>query len=333
MEESQPPQPHRFASEEMLKCEACQRANAPTRSSCLYCGAALPQTEASAALQRPALRPLEKWERGYNTVVAPRQSELIGEDALTELASLLRLDRAELRRILSSEEVLPVCRAATAEEASLVERKLKALGLRRVWTVADEDLRTEELTPKRVRAIELTEEALVLHPTGGGAPGSLKWDEVLLFIVGRLMVRRVSIEERRGSRRREEQEILSASETHEDEAVLDIYSAETGWRIAAAHFDFSCLGERKGLVAARNFPALVHELRKLAPRAGYDDSYRSVRGALSLVWKPEQSVEARGLKRERPGKYSTETMTTSGNEAQLTRYSLLRLYLRLHDIA
>ncbi len=331
MEESQPPR--RFTSEEMLKCAACLRATAPTRSSCLYCGAALPQTEASSALQRPALRPLEKWERGYNTVVAPHQSELIGADALGELSSVLRLDAADLRRILSSEEVLPVCRAATFEEASLVERRLKALGLQRAWAIADEDLRPEVLTPKRVRAIELTEEALVLHPTGGAAPGSLKWDEVLLFVLGRLTVRRVSLEERRGSRRREEQEILSASETHEDEAVLDIFSAEAGWRVAAAHFDFSCLGQRKSLIAARNFPALVQELHKLAPGAGYDDSYRSVRGALSLVWKPEQSVEARGMKRERPGKYSTETMTTSGNEAQFTRYSLLRLYLRLHDIA
>jgi hypothetical protein len=68
-------------------------------------------------------------------------------------------------------------------------------------------------------------------------------------------------------------------------------------------------------------------MRARATAATYDDSFARVRHALAFIWKPEQHVESRGLKRERPGKYSTETLTTSDNEAQFTRYALLRHYL------
>src|SRR5438105_2996223 len=36
--------PQSFALAEMVTCDACLRANPPTRSNCLYCGAILPGT-------------------------------------------------------------------------------------------------------------------------------------------------------------------------------------------------------------------------------------------------------------------------------------------------
>jgi hypothetical protein len=243
------------------------------------------------------------------------------------MAGLLRLDASDLKRILETEETLPLSRVATFDEASLIERSLRALGLRTL-TVSDEDLREGILTPKRVRAAELMEEKLVLHPTGGGEPGSVSWSDVLLLVAGRLVNRKVASEERQGRRKGgSEHELANASETYADEAVMDLYSAFGGWRIAANHFDFSCVGQSKSLMAAENFRALASMLRARAPQAIYDDAFARVRHALSLVWKPEQSVEARGLKRARPGKYSMETLTTSDNEAQFTRYALLRHYL------
>jgi hypothetical protein len=270
---------------------------------------------------------LEKWERGYNTILAPHQAVRFNEESLIEIAGMLRLDAADLKRILETDEALPLCRAATFDEASLVEQRLGAHGLR-VLTVSDEDLREEALTPRRVRAAVLTEETLVLHPTGGGEPHALNWSDVLLLLAGRLMVRKVASEERQGRKKGgSENEIINASETYADEALLDIYSPDAGWRIAANHFDFSCLGQQKGLMAAENFRTLVSLMRARATVATYDDSFTRVRHALAFVWKPEQNVEARSLKRERPGKYSTEILTTSDNEAQFTRYALLRHYL------
>jgi hypothetical protein len=320
--------PRAFSTSEMLKCAACLRANPPTRTSCLYCGGALPVSTASANLQRPTLRPLEKWERGYNTILAPHQAEgRFNGESLKEMAGLLRLDSSDLERILETGEALPLCRAATFDEASLIEQRLCALGLRAL-TVSDEDLREEALTPKRIRAAELTQETLVLHPTGGGEAHSLSWSEVRLLLAGRLLIRKVASEERQGRGKSGcEHEIINASETYADEALLDIYSAHGGWRIAANHFDFSCVGQQKSLIAAENFRTLASILRARAPLATYDDSFIRVRRALAFVWKPEQNVEARGLKRERPGKYSTEILTTSDNETQFTRYALLRHYL------
>jgi hypothetical protein len=56
-----------------------------------------------------------------------------------------------------------------------------------------------------------------------------------------------------------------------------------------------------------------------------------VRHALGAVWTLEQRTEAQGWRRERPGRYSTEAVTTSDNESQFTRYSRLRYYLKQRD--
>src|SRR5947209_2187413 len=58
-----------FAPDQMVTCEECLRANPPTRATCLYCAAPLPRTQENAALLRPTLRRLEKWERGFNVIL------------------------------------------------------------------------------------------------------------------------------------------------------------------------------------------------------------------------------------------------------------------------
>jgi hypothetical protein len=143
-------------------------------------------------------------------------------------------------------------------------------------------------------------------------------------------MRKVEVEERKG--RRAESEIVDAREMSADEAVLDIYTYrdDGGWRVTASNFDFSCLGAQKGLIAGQNFSTLVRILRERAGRSFYDDSYHSVRHALGVVWPLEQQTEARGWRRERPGRVNTEAVTRSDNEMQFTRYSRLRHYLSLH---
>jgi hypothetical protein len=319
-----------FAPDQMVTCAACLRANAPTRTSCLYCAAALPVTEATALLRRPTLRRLEKWEQGFNCILMPEKTPALGDDALREMAELLRLSANDLKRIMEAGTPLPLARAATRDEAALVESKLAARGIR-VLVVSDQDLSPEDSPPKRIRALEFTEDSIIAHPAGGGHALRAPWADILLFVTGRHLIRRVEIEERRG--RRAENEIAHTRELSSDESLLDVYTGgvEGGWRIASDNFDFSCLGDRKGLLVAENFLSLGETLRGRASQADYDDSYNLVRHALNPAWPLEQHTESRGLRRERPGKYNVESATTSDNETQFTRYSRLHHYLKLRE--
>lgn len=320
-------EPRGFSRDQMVKCEACQRANPPTRTSCLYCAAQLPATEAGESLQRPTLRRLEKWEQGFNVVLLPTDAALPPSEALGKAAELLHLRAEDLARIVEAREHLPVARAATPDEAALVERKLGGLGFKSL-VIPDAELGTEAAPFRRVRAFDFNEDALDIYPAGGGEHVSVLWADVSLLLTGRLIVREVSVEERKGHRA--EKEIVDARELSADEAVLDVYTIldDDCWRVSASGFDFSCLGVRKGLVASQNLATLVGTLRERAGGAVYDDSYMRVRGALAHAWPFEQQTEARGWRRNAPGRVTTEAVARSDNESQFTRYSRLRHYLR-----
>ena len=324
-------EPQGFAPEQMVRCDNCLRANPPTRTSCLYCAAPLPATEANAALQKPTLRKLEKWEQGFNVILVPGNAQDRTVETLQGMAQLLRLSVEDVKRLVEAGQPLPVARASTLDEARLIERKLDEMSVR-AFAVADLDLGLEESATKRARALELTEDALIISPAGGGDASRVSWNEIVLLVAGRFFMREIEVEERRG--RKAEQEIVDARELSADEAVLDIYTAQgnDAWRIRACNFDFSCLGSRKNLVAAQNFSTLIELLRGRATEALYDDSYNRARHALAAAWPLEQQTESRGWNRKRPGQVSTESVTKSDNELQFTRYSRLRRFLLLHPL-
>ncbi|HEV2912426.1 MAG TPA: hypothetical protein VGX92_03830 [Pyrinomonadaceae bacterium] len=323
------PEPRAFSPEQMVRCEVCLRANPPTRTGCLYCAAQLPVTEASAHfLRQPTLRKPGIRESGFNLILSPDGShEGLTEDSLAKMAELLRLEIEELLRILESGEPLPLTRAATHDEASVLESRLRALGAN-VFTVADQDLALDECEPKRLRSIVLGDDALVAHPFGSEEGWETAWTEISLLVAGRLFARRVEVEERRGHGA--ENEIVEARELSADEAVMDVYvtGRDGNARILAHRFDFSCLGQQMSLLAAENFSKLALLLRERAARAQYDDSYNRLRHALNAAWPLEEQTGSGGLRRARPGRLNTETVTTSDNERQFTRYSRLRHYLK-----
>jgi len=322
-----PSEPQGFRPEEMVRCEECLRANPPTRVSCLYCAAPLPFTEETANLQKPSLRPLEKWEQGYNCILLPMSPHSLTDESLVEAGNLLKLSSDHLKRITAAEMFLPVARAANFDESSLVCHRLKALGIRTL-VVSDQDLGMEQSPPMRMRAAEIDETGIAAYQVGADEGVSIPWTDFALFAVGRLVVKNVEMQERKAGRA--ESKILDVSEFFTDEAVVDIYCKEQdgNYRIFANRFDFSCLGNRKGLLAGENFLVLLELLREHAPQAVYDDSYNSLRKALEPVWPSEQQTESRGLRRGRPGKYSVETVIAISNDAQFSRYSRLRRYLQ-----
>jgi hypothetical protein len=313
-----------FRRDEMAACEHCARMNPPTRMKCLYCGAPLPAAEGGADLRRPALKQLEEWEKGFNVVLAPREFDdmHLRGDALAEAASLLRLKPEQLGEMIATRAVLPLARTGLREEVELLERRLGALGLR-VEVVSDEELAIESEPPRRVRKIEFDEEKLIGWSSAEGEPSRHAWDELSLIVAGRVFKKRIEVEER--VKRGVGGEVIESRELSDDEGVVDLYfvGVRANRRINAAGFDYSCLGAQKGLLAPENFARFVEVLRVRAPRTKFDDSYKGVRQWLQFAWSPTAHTESGGVRRERPGRYSTGAVTLVTNESQFTRYGRL----------
>jgi hypothetical protein len=323
----QPMERRGFSFGEMVRCDECLRANPPTRVNCLYCGRTLTLSAAAGPLARPSVRPLEKWEQGYNNILLGLPARLDNE-VMVQLAGLLRLEADDTRRILSVSKPMPIARTGSRDEAALVERMLKDLGLATI-IVSDIDLKLDS-SPTRLRALKLDETGLTGYQLAGSEATHRAWSEVARVITGRLIVKQVESKERKS--KRGENEILEASETASDEAVVDIYTGpdDLGWRITANGFDFSCLGNVKSLLASDNFSKLVQAICERAPRAEYDNSYDEVRRALTPVWALEQETQSRGMRRDWKGKYHGGQVMTTSNESQFTRYSRLCHYLKAH---
>lgn len=290
----------------------------------MYCGDILPRNEANVALQQPTLRRLEKWERGYNNILLPHGAN-IRDAALDEAASLLRLTRENLASIMAAGVPLPLARAASHDEALLVEQRLQQLG------IASRIVPDAESDPQgfvRVRSLDLGENGLLAYQTREMPPIELRWAELVLVVVGRLSLKRVEFKEQL---KRAENSLVDANEFVTDELVVDLYfnSDEMPLRISANNFDFSCLGASKALVAADNISKLVQFIRERAPQAAYDDSFNSMRKHLELVWPSEQQHESSGWRRERPGKVSLGSATEVSNQKQFLSYSRLRRCLQV----
>jgi hypothetical protein len=314
-----------FSPDQMVRCEECLRANPPTRVNCLYCATVLPTNETTVHLQKPALRPLETWEQGYNNILWPSPANL-GEPGLTEAATLLRLTSTELARILEFRMPLPVARAATPDEALLVQRRLEPLGIV-TRIVADAELGVEETGTTKVRAIEIDETGIRAFQTPETPAIHIHWSDFDLMVSGRLITWRVEVKEQKGAR--PDNSIVDSSQFFTDELVFELYSQRlsASYRFSANSFDFSCLGNTKSLLAAENLATLLKRFCEHAPQAELDDSYNLVRKALETVWPSQQQNESSGWRRERPGKYIVGSATETSNERQFMRYSRLRQYL------
>jgi len=319
------PAPEPFALEQMVRCDECLRANPPTRVNCIYCGGLLPLTETTVNLQKPALRPLEKWEQGYNNILLPPTANLTDENR-AEAADLLRLGAADLDRILSSKIPLPLARAATIDEATLVQRRLSNLGIKSDIMPDPESAAAAAI---KVRALEIDDDGINAYQTPETPGLKILWVDVLLLVVGRVIVKRVELKEQKSGR--SQNRILESSEFATDETVVDVYTTKqtTPYRIKANSFDFTCLGTRKGLLASENISTLLRLLCDHAPQAGYDDSFNSVRKSLEAVWPSEQQSESSGWRRERPGKYTVGSVAELSNETQFQRYSRLRYHFQM----
>jgi hypothetical protein len=158
----------------------------------------------------------------------------------------------------------------------------------------------------------------------------MSWDDFVLIVSGRITRKRVELQEERKGK---ENRVLAADQFFADESVIDLFAKQgtAPYRIASGSFDFSCLAERKRLVAAENMSILIEVFRERVPGIVFDQTYNAVRKTLEPVWRSEQQNESTGLRRSRPGKVSLGSATETSNESQFSRYSRLRFYLRTHQ--
>jgi hypothetical protein len=314
---------------EMIACEACLRANPPTRATCIYCAAGLRVTGKNPLAESTPSPPAAEADSAYQIVLAPAQARYISESALAAAASLLDLQVAELNAVLDARQPLPLARAATLAQATMLGGELRAMGIENIM-VADGELNLGN-PAKRVRSLEFSANSMTGIAMPGGAKVSARWSDLILVVTGRLLVNRVEVEERR---HRGRNQLLDSRELSTDESVLDLHlrSDEAGWRILASNFDFSCLGSVKAVTAFANFMVLINLLRERATNSHFDDSYGRLRPALAAVWPVEPQTSKGELRCRGGGRFDVATVTTNDNEGQFTLYSRLCRQLRLREL-
>ena len=324
-----PEEPQGFAPDQMITCDECLRANPPTRMSCLYCSAALALTESSSKLRRPSLRQPEKHEPGFNCIFIPQNRQAFSQLSLEEASRLLKLSNESLECIIDKNVPMPLARTASREESQLVVERLKELGVDSL-TLTDQELGLEQKFLIRPRSLQIEEGSFSLNYSGGTNIVSIDWTDLCLIVSGRLVLKSVEVKESKS--RGSENELLETSQFSSDEAVFDLYSFSQPhtWRVGANSFDFSCLQDRKTLIAGDNLNRLRELLISKANNIKVDDSFNSLSVVLQPVWPAEQATHSTGWRRERPGKFSIGATTLNSNETQFTRYSRLRRYFLLH---
>jgi hypothetical protein len=321
-----------FTASELVPCPSCSRANPPTRANCLYCGAALgisvealpsalsdPPAQAGGSDFATGTAPEKATEALMHVVAVPGKAN--GIEVGAETAQVLKLAPLELNSLLSA-RVAPLYATTATQEAQAISDKLRSVGVEPA-TISDAQLNLAE-PPRQIAALAMNNDALTASVRRAGERISVPWNEVVLIVLGRLYFTTTEVEQKRDKSK----QVLDERQLTSDEAVLDIYSRadETGWRIRAGSFDFSCLGAEKKPVAFENFRTLVDLLRQEAPHAVCDDSYVRIRVALNKVWPLE--ARAGGSERRRTlTRDINATATITDNELQFTRYSRLLRFL------
>jgi hypothetical protein len=325
--------PQSFAPAEMITCDECLRANPPTRTNCLYCGAILPATG-----KEPNNQPLTasiaetvesaSVESGFYIVLAPGQGEPLSESSLTEAAVILDLKPAEVQLAVGSARQVPLARAATIEQATMMADRLAPLGIG--VDIFREDALDLGSPITRIRALEFTDEGLSAVPLRGERI-SMKWEDLILVVTGRRLIKQVVVEERR---RRSSAKPLDSRELFSDELLMDLYtcSPDVHLRIYSNGFDFSCLGADKSITAAENSTKLLDLLGRRALNVEVDDTYRSLQAVLGSIWPLEPQTNKGAWRRSGVGKVDVSTVTTLDNENQFNGYSRLRQYVRRREL-
>lgn len=310
-----------FKPGEMLPCPACKRMNPPNRFKCLYCANELEIQPENAGLVKPNLRKLEGWERGFNIIL--REPLAASQFPLANAASFLSMDPDDLTVIIDAALPLPLIRVESQVEADVLVAGLDRQGVK-CSTLADAQIADDKL-PRRLSNIELRESGIAVTDFNTRAVTEI--NDLALLIPGILTTNKVDSIEKKG--RKGKTKVLDESTTSSDESILDLYSKSDpmGFRVHLTGFDYSCLGDDKGLISVENMRRLVTVLKEHVPSARLIADYKKVRQALGQVWEIESRKDPQGLKRSGFGKREFGTVASTSNLRQFTKYSRLQWHL------
>ncbi|MEZ5344513.1 MAG: hypothetical protein R2681_03060 [Pyrinomonadaceae bacterium] len=314
-----------YKPEEMIPCANCSRKNPPNRLDCMYCGIDLDITEEQSRSLKPLLRKTESWKNAANIILTGKSPEL-SDDGLRTASKMLRIEPADLKKIVSENIPLPLARSEQESEIAIVVERLTETGLE--TRLLYDNVFEPEIPAIRLRTFEIDGDVLNITLFSDGTIKRIERSGISHIVVGALFQHRVESTERH-KRKKDQNDILETAETSEDEIILDIFTSEnsSGFRIAAKSFDFSFLGDEKKMVVNQNMKTVIEKLRSFAPDSRFDDNYSRLRPLLSLVWEVQEHTDSKGLKRRGFGGYNREMVTTSNNNGQFTKYSRLQRHL------
>jgi hypothetical protein len=320
---SEAAKPRAFAASELVPCAQCSRSNPPTRANCLYCGAPLALTEpkpfetAAAPVNETASDSL------FHVVGLPR-ADNADDAALAEVAERVNLTLSDAGTLTNQAFGAPLLTAKSKSLAELVSEQLRRLGVATAL-ISDDEI-SVTTPPREISGLQFNDESLTAIVRRSGERLSQSWVDVSLVVVGRLYFATTETELKSNRRK----DLIDERELTSDEAVLDLYTRndKAGWRIRAASFDFSCLGDEKKLTVFENFDVLIRRLRERGNNAVFDDSYMRIRSVLNKVWPIELRSGANEKRRTAFSGGIDSSSMVSDNESQFTRYSRLLRHLQ-----
>lgn len=312
-----------FASDQMIACGRCGKANPPNRLNCFYCGDALALAKESADGVRLTSRELEAWENGFNVVLLPGVEDL-GENDVKALAAGISIDSDLLQAAIDSTTPTPIARLESETQAAVLRNRLENKGLK-CAIVADEKLEAANL-PVRLRAVNFAADQVILYPFNVAKPLSIPAESVDLIVLGIIFENKTQATIKR---KKKEIKMIDETEQTSDLAVMDFYSSTigNGFRIPAHGFDFSGLASEKGLFASENMPRLVELLRLGSPDVRFVNDYVSKRHDLDNIWPLETRNESKGIHSTGFGRYGFSKGASTNNTMQFTKYSRLQAVL------
>jgi hypothetical protein len=320
--------PRSFTPAEMITCDSCLRANPPTRQTCLYCGDSLVTTEPIKApqVENHASPAAVAVATCFYVVLPVDPNGSLDESVLAQVASRSEIKPPDLMSALRAGGALPLAQTNTSKQAEDLIDEFRTLGIQTAL-IRDEELNANSIN-KKVRGLEFSDEGLTGLAGASGERLFERWGDLTLIVSGRLQMNNVEDVVRR---KRGGQKPVDHRELTNAESIFDLYSRSgtEGWRIAADNFDFSCLGERKGITAFENFRALIKLLSERAANVEVDESYLAARPVLARVWPLGASTRTGGWRRSGAGKFDISTVTSTDNETQFSNYSRMLHCLRI----
>jgi hypothetical protein len=257
----------------------------------------------------------ELWEPGVNVIVT---GGLLDADRETVLRTL-SIDAEILEKAIGCEPPFPLVRT-NEEDAEAVMKRLQNAGLV-AMLCADRSLNSAH-PPTRLRGIVFDGGSVELLLFNSDVVERFASDAISLVVSGSIFET-----ESESTLKRKRKETMRVGEhiSSSDHAVIDIYAKGEagGFRILPHGFDFSCLGDRKSLLAVENVRTLKNMLRENFSNAVFDESYESKMTLLEGVWPRTVRNTSKGFQRV-GARMQRSVGEAVSNTDQFTRYSRMR---------